>query len=331
MSIITLSSGVKFNCSRSSTILDAALDNGVLMPYSCKTGRCSACKCKVMRGQTSLLFNETGLSAAEQAEGWILSCARAADTDVELQVEDQRGVVMPPCITVPCRIHALHTLSGDVMQIMLRLPPASDFKFIPGQYIQIIGPGGIRRSYSLANFSRNEKLLELHIREVYGGVMSSYWFGQAKVNDLLRLNGPLGTFFLRETKDVDLVFLATGTGIAPVKAMLESMDVVLVSDLQPRSVTVLWGGRTKEDLYLDFSSIRICHRYIPVLSRAGVDWDGARGHVQNVLLSLQPNLGNAAIYACGADIMIKEAKLSLLAAGLPENRFYSDAFVCSAN
>ena len=144
-----------------------------------------------------------------------------------------------------------------------------------------------------------------------------------------RLRGPLGTFFLRDVAGVDLVFLATGTGIAPIKAILESLPG-LQPDQRPGSVTVLWGGRVASDLYLDIGSIPGEHRFIPVLSRAGDDWAGARGHVQDVLLGLRPDLGNTAVYACGSDAMIHGARDALLRAGLPERRFHSDAFVCSA-
>ena len=221
-------------------------------------------------------------------------------------------------------------MAPDVVRVLLRLPPTTEFSFIPGQYVDVIGPAGIRRSYSLANASFADKSLELHIRAVEGGVMSDYWFNQAKSNDLLRLNGPLGTFFLRNSAGIDLIFLATGTGIAPVKAILESIPG-LPAEQHPKSVTVLWGARVPSDLYLDVASIPGAQRFVPVLSRAGDDWVGVRGHIQDVLLSEDPDLGNAVVYACGSDAMIHGAKNALVRAGLPSQRFYSDAFVCSAS
>ncbi|MEO0003149.1 MAG: hypothetical protein RLZZ22_841 [Pseudomonadota bacterium] len=160
--------------------------------------------------------------------------------------------------------------------------------------------------------------------------MSEYWFQQAKVNDLLRLNGPLGTFFLRQVAGLDLVFLATGTGIAPVKSMLESMSA-LSANQQPRSVTVYSGGRKPQDLYCDVSAFSGSARYIPVLSQADETWSGARGHVQQQLLKDMPNLSQAVVYACGSDAMIHGAKTLFDSAGLPTHRFHSDAFVCSAS
>ena len=329
MPLISTTSGKSFQQNEEQTLLDAAAKAGISLPYSCKSGRCSSCKCKVLGGQSEPTSDELGLSAQEKAEGWILGCVRTATSDLLLEVEDLSGVTIPESKTLPARISSLEKAAPDVLCVKLRLPSTSAFTCLPGQYIDVIGTGGIRRSYSIANVTGSNTQIELHIRAVNGGAMSGYWFEQAKANDLLRLNGPLGTFFLRETKDLDIVFLATGTGLAPVKAMLESM-AELKTDDQPRSVTVLWGGRTQQDLYLNLSSIPVKHRYVPVLSRAGDDWAGARGHVQQVLLSLQPDLTNAAVYACGSDAMIQGAKASLSAAGLPANRFYSDAFVCSA-
>ena len=329
MPFIKLSNGRGFSATPGASLVDAALSAGITLPHSCKTGRCSTCKCKVLLGSTTALQIETGLTDAEKNEGWILSCVRFAQTDVTLEVEDLGNLVLPPSKTLPCRISSIDRMAADVVRVMLRLPPTADFRSIPGQYIDVIGPGGVRRSYSLANANTTDKTLELHIRAVDGGVMSDYWFKQAKTNDLLRFNGPLGTFFLRGLDQLHLVFLATGTGIAPVKAMLESMTDI-VPEKVPQSVTVFWGGRTAEDLYFDLQAIPAGHRFVPVLSRATATWAGASGYVQNVLLAMQPDLARTAVYACGSDAMIRTAKASLLAAGLPDNRFFADAFVPSA-
>jgi CDP-4-dehydro-6-deoxyglucose reductase len=283
----------------------------------------------VLQGETTALQIEIGLTDAEKSQGWILSCVRTAQTDITLEVEDLGNVVLHPSKTLPCRISSIDRLAPDVVRIMLRLPPTADFRSIPGQYIDVIGPGGVRRSYSLANADTADKTLELHIRAVDGGVMSDYWFNKAKANDLLRFNGPLGTFFLRDLDQLHLVFLATGTGIAPVKAMLESLTHI-APEQTPQSVTVFWGGRTTEDLYFDPQAIPAGHRFAPVLSRAAEGWTGISGYVQNALLATQPDLARTAVYACGSDAMIRSAKASLLAAGLPDNRFFADAFVPSA-
>lgn len=329
MSVIKLKSGKTFNSFLKNSILDTVNAYNIVIPYSCKTGRCGSCKCKVVSGTTIPLHPETGLTQQEMADGWVLSCVRSAKTDVVIEVDDLGGIDLPFAKTFPCRIREIIRLAPDVVQVILRLPPTADFHFIPGQYIDIIGPFGIRRSYSLANANTADKILELHIRAVDGGVMSDYWFKQAKVNDLLRFNGPLGTFFLRGFEQLHLVFLATGTGIAPVKAMLESLSYI-APEQAPQSVTVFWGGRTAEDLYFEPQAIPAGHRFVPVLSRPSADWAGVSGYVQNALLDTQPDLAHTAVYACGSDAMIRSAKASLLAAGLPCNRFFSDAFVSSA-
>lgn len=322
-------SGKSFNSAEGVSILDASAHSAVCLPYSCKAGRCSTCKCKVIQGVTTALQPETGLTNEEKQEGWILSCVRTALTDVMLDVEDFDGVSLPKARTIPCRINSIEKLTIDVVRVMLRLPPTLEFNFIAGQYIEIIGIDGQRRSYSLANANSTEKMLELHIRAVCGGVMSDYWFNHAQVNDLLRLNGPLGTFFLRPIANLDLIFLATGTGFAPVKAMLASLSNV-ATELKPKSVTVFWGGRKYEDFYLDIKSFQNGGQFVPVLSSPDKDWTGLKGYVQDAALSLCTDLSNSAVYACGSSDMIQSAKIVLIQAGLPVERFYSDAFVCSA-
>lgn len=325
---INLTSGREFTAASEITLLDAASSAGAALPYSCRTGRCSTCKAQVLRGQTRPLSDEIGLGPEQIAAGWILTCVRTAETDVSLDIEDLGGIQLPEPRTLPCRVAELDRLASDVLRVKLRLPPTASFTFVPGQYIDVIGINSTRRSYSLASSNFSNNLLELHVRAVPGGVMSNYWFNQAKPNDLLRLNGPLGTFFLRDDASADVFFLATGTGIAPFKAILESLTQV-PEVKKPKSITVLWGGRKPEDFYIDITTIPGQHRYVPIISRSSEGWEGAKGYVQDHLLSLAPDLSNAAVYACGSDSMINSAKQSLCSAGLPSKRFYSDAFVSS--
>ena len=329
MPVITLSSGRQFESLKGESIHDAATRADIRLPFSCKTGRCSTCKCKVIKGHSVPLQAEVGLTRNEQTDGWILSCVRSADDDMVLEVDDLSNIDFPVIKTLPCKIDKLQRTAPDVMQVRLRLPPAADFKFIPGQYIELIGPNGIRRSYSIAKDEINNKLLEVHIRKVEGGVMSEYLFMHAKVNDLLRLNGPLGTFILGEVVDKNLIFLATGTGIAPIIAMLESLKLCKPNQ-RPRSVMLLWGGRVPADLYCDISEIDYDFQYVPVLSRADSSWAGARGYVQRELMAMQPDLSRSVVYACGSEAMIHSAKELLIKNGLPSNRFYSESFVCSS-
>lgn len=327
---VELTNGKRFDAQEHESLLDAAARAGIHLSYSCKTGRCSSCKCRLISGTTEALHDAIGLGTQEKSEGWILSCVSAAATDIMLEAEDLGDLHIPDAKTLPCRISQIDFLAPDVVRVFLRFPPTADFQFLPGQYVDVIGPGSIRRSYSLANADFLNRQLELHIRKVNGGAMSNYWFSQAKPNDLLRIHGPLGTFFLRDVQGADLVFLATGTGIAPIKSMLASIGSIPASD-HPRSIHIFWGGRTPDDFYIRPESavgIQSCNF---VLSREYPGWQGIRGYVQDAVLNSEIQLKQAMVYACGSDAMIQSAKQSLTKAGLPSKSFYSDAFVSSNN
>jgi CDP-4-dehydro-6-deoxyglucose reductase len=326
-SILT-TSGISFAQLEQDTILSAAEKSGVVLAYSCRTGRCSTCKCKVISGDTIALVGEIGLSQKEKDSGWILTCARSATSNLEIEIDDLGDVILPKQALFPCRINSLDKVSKHVIRVGLRLPPSSDFKILPGQYVDIIGPLGVRRSYSVASHA-TENILEFHIGEVDNGCLSDYWFGKAKINDLLRLNGPLGTFFLRSIKEQDVVFLATGTGIAPIKAMIESIKLLAPED-HPKSLTVFWGGRTADDLYFDPSAEHERLRYVPVLSRSGADWEGQQGYVQDAFLNEHPELSKFVVYACGSEKMIRSSYEILVKSGLSDKKFFSDAFLSSA-
>lgn len=328
VAVISLVSGKKFSTFGSESIFNAAAKQGVNLPFSCKTGRCSTCKCKVLRGESVATVDELGLTLEEKAQGFILCCVRTALTDMLIEVEDLGDQVIPEVKTLPTRISSFEKLSPDVLSVKLRLPPNSSFTFLAGQYIDVIGPRGIRRSYSVANAPTSATELQLHIRAVQSGAMSQYWFEQAKVNDLLRINGPLGSFFIRPLTGLHLVFLATGTGIAPVKAMLEQMAIAHASD-RPLSATLYWGGRESQDLYADPTKWHPSLQYVPVLSRAPIEWIGEHGYVQKALIRNNLDWSNTVVYACGSNAMIQSAKVELTKAGLPDKRFYSDAFVPS--
>ncbi|MDA9281301.1 FAD-binding oxidoreductase [Pseudomonadales bacterium] len=328
MVLVTTTSGISFSQLERDTILSAAEKSGIVLAYSCRNGRCSTCKFKVISGDTIPLVDEIGLSQKEKDSGWILSCARSATSNLEIEIDDLGDLILPKPTLFPCRISSIDKVSKHIILVCLRLPPTSKFNILPGQYVDIIGPSGLRRSYSVANHV-TDNILEFHIGEVEKGNLSGYWFGQAKINDLLRLNGPLGTFFLRSIKAQDVVFLATGTGIAPIKAMIESITL-LAPEEYPNSLTVFWGGRTLDDLYFDPSADHKLLRYVPVLSRSTIDWEGQKGYVQDAFLNERPDLSSCVIYACGSDKMIHSSREILVKSGLSEKNFFSDAFLPSA-
>ena len=328
MVMINTNNGLSFSQIDGESILTSSEKAGFSFPYSCRNGRCSSCKCRVTQGDTESFGEELGLSQDQKSAGWILGCVRSAKSDITIDVEDLSKVVLFPNRTLPCKIDGISLLAQDVIRVVLRFPPASKIEYYPGQYVDLIGVGGARRSYSIANAFDTSNRLELHIKKVLDGTMSEYWFNNAKEGDLLRVNGALGTFFLRDVAGKNLIFLATGTGIAPVKAMLEGLSEIPTCE-QPASVAVYWGGRIPSDLYYEFSGFDFRFHFEPVLSRPSSDWLGKVGYVQNVLLSEGLDLNKAEVYACGSDAMIRSARELLVKAGLPERSFYSDAFVSS--
>lgn len=324
---VTLSNSTSFGAESNQTILENARNQGVALEYSCRTGRCGICKARVTQGETEVTKPEESLTEEEESEGFILTCCRNASSDLKLDIEDLGELGEIQVKTLPCRINGLHQLADDVIQVVLRTPPGSTLEYLPGQYVDMIGKEGLRRSYSIANAPREDGQLTLQIRRVENGQMSHYWFNEAKVNDLLRLEGPLGTFCLRKTEASILILLATGTGIAPVKAILEQLSTS--PELNTYSqIHVYWGGRTEQDLYWrpDFPDLQLS--YNPVLSRAP-EWKGLTGYVQHAVLDDGLDLEDAVVYACGSETMIHNAHALFVSAGLAKNQFHSDAFVSS--
>lgn len=353
MALITLTNGKTFEAGTQEALLAAALRADLPVEHGCRNGRCGSCRCRLEAGSTQLLMPEAGLSAAERADGWQLACARSAASDLRLDLPLRSGPPLPPVRTLPCRIESLQTLAPDVLGVRLRLPPQQPLAWLPGQHLIAISPaslaspghsdgsGGIRRAYSIANAPASDGAatpIELQIRRVPGGAFSDWWFHSARPNDLLRLQGPQGSFVLGDVAGVPLLLLATGTGIAPIKALLEQL-AALPAAAQPARIDLYWGGRVPADLYWNPLGLAqpVPLRFTPVLSRAVGAWDGARGHVQAVALADiasraggRADLGAHQVYACGSAAMVAAARAALQAAGLPPLHFHADAFVCSS-
>lgn len=333
MPVVTLSNGTNFQVEPGSSILDAALAKGLVLEHSCRTGRCGSCKARVMQGETAVLRPPVSLTEEQQSQGWVLTCTHEARSDVTLDIEDLGALVGIEARITPARIDSLERLAPDVLRVVLRLPPRTPFRFLAGQYVDVTSPTGVPRSYSIASDQATPDRIELQVRRVEGGVLSAYWFKQAKVNDLLRFSGPRGTFFLRPLAGLDLVFLATGTGIAPILSMLRQLSAMEEVD-RPRSVSLYWGGRHPVDHYLDPRGVLAELRYVPVLSRGGADRRGVTGHVQDVLVQDVKEghasaLSGSVVYACGSQVMIEGARSVLVENGLLKERFHFDAFVSS--
>lgn len=323
MHIVTLANGHSFNADHGVSLLDAARVQNLVLEHGCRTGRCGLCKAHAI-GATEVIRTETSLTEAEQAAGMILTCCRAAASDLALNIEDLGALADIAIRILPCRISAIDRPTSDIARVTLRTPPGRNLSYLAGQYIDVIR-GAVRRSYSIANAPRADGTIELHIKRVIGGAMSAYWFKEARVDDLLRLEGPLGTFFQRSSTR-PIVLFATGTGIAPAIAMLEA--AAAASDSVRPTTLLFWGNRTDSDIYWH-PDAALDVDFIPVLSRAMPDWQGARGWVQHVALARAAELAGADIYACGSPVMIEALQDALDAAKIPDYRLWSDAFLAS--
>lgn len=307
------------------SVLDAALASGLVFEYSCKNGQCGVCKTTLLKGEVIEIQGQLALTEQDRKERKILTCCCAPVTDIEIDAADLSALHGIEVKTLPTRVNHIAYLSDNIVEIRLRLPPTANFQFIEGQYIDVIW-GAVRRSYSIASVS-SDKELTLLIKLFENGQMSDYWFNQAKANDLLRIEGPKGTFFLRDTSK-PLIFLATGTGIAPVKSILSKLE----NDpdyQQSQTIEVYWGNRSPEEFVWEVSFKKLNIDFHNVLSRPVDSWSGEIGYVQNVALAKRQDIDDVVVYACGSNAMIQSAKKRFLESGLLDENFHSDAFVQS--
>ncbi|MGF6872975.1 CDP-6-deoxy-delta-3,4-glucoseen reductase [Paraburkholderia sp. MM5477-R1] len=317
---------------RGEKILAAALAANFPLPYSCQKGVCGSCKAKVKVGvcdQGDTQF--AGLSASEAEQGYVLLCQSTPASDVTVECRTVPSVEGYPVRKAPCRVSALERLADDVMRIRLKLPANPQFRFLPGQYIDVTIPGGVRRSLSIANSPEDEGFIELHLRN-YGGPFSTFVFGSLKENDLLRLEGPYGSFFVRDDSSKPMILLASGTGFAPIKSIAEH-ELLKRSG---RQMTLYWGGRRPHDLYLDSLARSWTEQginFVPVISDAVKHdgWKGRSGFVHEAVMEDCADLSSYQIYACGAPVVVLSAKRDFTErCGLPEDEFFADIFVSGA-
>ncbi|ACM33850.1 CDP-6-deoxy-delta-3,4-glucoseen reductase [[Acidovorax] ebreus] len=332
-------SGRAFEAQAGETILSAAIRGGVGMPYGCKDGACGSCKCKKLSG--SVVHGEhqqKALSTEEEEAGFVLTCCAQPLTDVVLESRQVTDESAYPIKKLPVRVAALTRASHDVMQVRLQLPAADTFRYHAGQYIEFILRDGARRAYSMANAPHTQQGapgVELHIRHMPGGRFTDHVFNAMKEKEILRVEGPFGSFFLREDSDKPMVFLASGTGFAPIKALIEHMQHKGIT----RPATLYWGGRRPADLYMDgWIRERLAAlpnlRYVPVVSDALPEdgWTGRTGFVHQAVMEDIADLSGYQVYACGAPIVVDSARAAYSAErGLPPDEFYADAFTSEAD
>ncbi|MDQ7003301.1 MAG: FAD-binding oxidoreductase [Ghiorsea sp.] len=323
---IKTTEGVNYNGDITTSILDSAQNHHINFAYSCKNGQCGVCKTTLLQGEVIELQVQTELTDVDRKNKKILTCCCAPKTDILIDAEDLSALQGIEIKTLPVRINQILKLTDHIVEVELRLPPTAEFIFLEGQFIDVIAPQGVRRSYSIAN-SNEEKTIRLFIKKVENGILSQYWFHEAKVNDLLRIEGPKGSFFFRKPKR-NIIFMATGTGIAPVKAILDKLAETSDS-FSATSFSLYWGNRKIEDFFWkpNYSSLDL--NYVPVLSREHEAWQGRVGYIQDAVVADGLSMNDTQVYACGSLPMIESASAMLVKNGLEEKEFYADAFVSS--
>ncbi|MEO6920856.1 MAG: CDP-6-deoxy-delta-3,4-glucoseen reductase [Collimonas sp.] len=329
-------SGRQFICDEDETILSAAIRAGVGLPYGCKNGACSSCKGKLLEGEiTHGPHQEKALPAKEEQLGFALFCCATPHSDVTIEAREVAGIGEFPVRKMPTRIAKIDKVADDVVILSLQLPANERLQYLAGQYIEFILRDGKRRSYSMANAPYKDEHLTLHIRHMPGGVFTDQVFTTMKERDILRLEGPLGTFFLREDSDKPMVLLASGTGFAPIKALVEQC----AHTGSQRPITLYWGGRRPQDLYMmalceEWAATLPDFKFVPVISNAQPEdqWHGRSGFVHQAVIDDLPDLSAYQVYACGAPIVVESAQRDFVAlCKLPAEEFYADSFTSEAD
>ncbi len=340
--IIINPSGHVLTVKSGETILQAALREGFSLPYGCRNGSCGICKGKIIQGTVDYgEYSHDTLTEAEREAGMALFCCAVPLSKLVIECHEISEIKDIEIKRLPCRVHKLVRVAPDVMIIFLKLPANQRLQFIAGQYIDILLKDGGRRSFSLANAPHDDEFLQLHARNYPGGVFAEHVFTQMKEKDILRFEGPLGSFFLRdapEYDDIPIIFIASGTGFAPIKSILEHAFSMENSRGYKKYMTLYWGVRTKADLYLtdliyDWERQHEHFTFIPVLSDAlpADNWQGRKGLVHQAVLEDFQSLAQQQVYACGSPVMVKAAYNDFTnLRSLPKDRFFSDVFTPSA-
>jgi CDP-4-dehydro-6-deoxyglucose reductase len=329
-------SGHQFTVNDDETILEAALREGFALPYGCRNGACGSCKGKVLSGQLDYgVHTPTALKDEEKIQGRALFCKARPLSDLTIEAKEIGATKDIVVKTLPCRVEKLDKRADDVMVMKIKLPANERLQFFAGQYIDFQLKGGKSRSYSLANPPHDDALLELHVRHVPGGLFTDQVFSTLKERDILRLKGPFGSFFIREDSDKPMIFIAGGTGFAPIKGMLEHA----FAEHTEREMVLYWGVRSLKDLYMatlpqQWQAERPNFSFIPVLSnpQPGDRWQGRTGLVHEAVLADFADLSGYQVYACGAPVMVDSAREALTRSrGLPADEFFADSFVYAAD
>ncbi|MGD2130014.1 MAG: CDP-6-deoxy-delta-3,4-glucoseen reductase [Lysobacterales bacterium] len=323
------SSGKSFLVREGETVLSAALRQGVMLPYSCKNGTCGSCKGLVERGEVHYPFHPPlALERPDIAEGYALMCQAEPLEDLVIQVREIEAVRDIEVRMLPARVAEKTLLADNVVRLRLTLPAAQRLQFLAGQYVDVLLSGGKRRAFSIASSPSIEDEIELHIRHVDGGDFTGYVFDTLQERDILRFEGPLGNFFIRnDHPERPMVLMGGGTGFAPLKSMVEN----LLEQGDGREIHLYWGARTPEELYLDQLPTRWAAEhghihYRRAISDAGSPEDAYSGFVHEAVLADHPDLAPFDVYMSGPPAMIETAKHAFAEHGVAEDRMFYDSF-----
>ncbi len=324
-------SGSTFEVGVDEHLLDAAIHQGLHLPYSCRNGRCGSCKATLLSGEVRYAGERPpALSDEDQSHGQVLLCQGLAMGDLEVQVREIAGVGGIQPRIMPVRVAKLERLAPDVMRLYLKLPAGQRLMYLAGQYIDVLLKDGRRRSFSIANPPHDDEFIELHIRHVPGGHFTGHVFEHMKEKALLRIEAPLGNFFLREDSNAPIIMMGGGTGFGPLKGMIEHA----MHTGYDRPIHLFWGARKRIDLYLHDLAKSWMHdpaalfSYTAVLSEPSEAdyWQGDTGWVHDAVLSHYPALSGYEVYMSGPPPMVEAAREAFISHGLDPNRLYFDAF-----
>ena len=325
-----------FTAEADESILDAALRQGLTVPYGCRDGACGACRGKILSGSVDHGKAQAfALSAADREAGFALFCCARAREDLTIEAKELRSSQDIPVRTLPARIEKMTLAAPDVMIVELKLPATERLQFLAGQYIDIVLKEGRRRAFSLANAPHDDARLQLHIRRNPQGQFTNQVFTTMKERDLLRISGPHGSFFLREDSDKPMLLVAGGTGFAPIKAIVEH---AFAEKLQ-RPMVLYWGGRQRKDIYLydlaeSWAREHPHFRFVPVLSEPSPDeqWSGRTGFVHVAAMQDFPDFSGHQAYVCGSPAMVAAAQSDFVGQyRLPGDEFIADSFEFSSD
>lgn len=321
--------GHEFTCNEGETILEAALREGIGLPYGCRNGACGKCSGKVLKGEITYQKELRMHAKAEVDAGKAIFCQACAQSDLELEVQEITRSADLEVKTLPCRVEKMTLLTHDVMELKLKLPESERLQYLAGQYIEFLLKDGKRRAFSIANAPHDDEYIELQIRHVPDGHFGDYIFEEMKEKTLLRMEGPLGSYYLREDSDRPVILMGGGTGYAPLKAMLEHAFHTGMK----RPMHLYCGTRALRDLYMHEQASQWADQYdnltyTPVLSDPDDEdnWSGATGFVHEKVVQDHPDLSGYDVYMSGPPPMIKAGMDLFYEKGLPESQIFSDSF-----